>query len=148
MECVKSATTSVLVKGSPIDEFRFGREFRQSDLLTPFLFFIAVEGLNVIMHVSMEANLFTCYFDCQKSRSSWSKFSLAICWMTHLIVGETSWANIRTVKALLILFELVSGLKVNLHKSMSYRTLGCLMLIWCSNCLMPIWCSLILLMLH
>ncbi|MCH96748.1 cysteine-rich receptor-like protein kinase, partial [Trifolium medium] len=35
-----------------------------------------------------------------------------------LIVGEKSWANIRAIKAILILFELVSGLKVNFHKSM------------------------------
>jgi hypothetical protein len=35
-----------------------------------------------------------------------------------LIVGEKSWANIRAIKAVLILFELISGLKVNFHKSM------------------------------
>jgi hypothetical protein len=35
-----------------------------------------------------------------------------------LIVGEKSCANIRAIKALLILFELVYGLKVNFHVSM------------------------------
>ncbi|PNX77892.1 ribonuclease H, partial [Trifolium pratense] len=35
-----------------------------------------------------------------------------------LIVGEESWANIRDLKANLMLFELISGLKVNFHKSM------------------------------
>jgi hypothetical protein len=35
-----------------------------------------------------------------------------------LLVGEKSWANIRVLKAMLILFELISGLKVNFHKSL------------------------------
>ncbi|MCI01257.1 cytochrome P450 [Trifolium medium] len=35
-----------------------------------------------------------------------------------LIVGEKSWANIRVLKANLILFESISGLKVNFHKSL------------------------------
>jgi len=35
-----------------------------------------------------------------------------------LLIGERSWANIRSLKALLLLFEATSGLKVNCHKSM------------------------------
>ncbi len=35
-----------------------------------------------------------------------------------LSIGEKSWANIRALRAVLILFEAVSGLKVNFHKSM------------------------------
>jgi hypothetical protein len=37
-----------------------------------------------------------------------------------LLMGVKSWANIRVLKAMLILFESVSGLKVNFHKSMLY----------------------------
>jgi len=44
--------------------------------------------------------------------------------ITHLqfaddtrLVGEKSWANILALKAVLILFEVVFGLKVNFHKS-------------------------------
>jgi hypothetical protein len=33
-------------------------------------------------------------------------------------VGEKNWANIRVIKAILILFQLVLGLKVNWYKSM------------------------------
>jgi hypothetical protein len=45
--------------------------------------------------------------------------------LTHLqfaddtiILGEKSWLNVRTVRAVLLLFEEVSGLKVNFNKSM------------------------------
>jgi hypothetical protein len=34
-------------------------------------------------------------------------------------VGEKSWANICVLRANLMLFELISGLKVNFHKSLS-----------------------------
>jgi len=33
------------------------------------------------------------------------------------LVGDKSWDNIRALKAVLILFEAVSGLKVNFHKN-------------------------------
>jgi len=35
-----------------------------------------------------------------------------------LLVGEKSWANVRALRAVLVLFVSVSGLKVNFHKSM------------------------------
>ncbi|KEH40613.1 hypothetical protein MTR_1g032320 [Medicago truncatula] len=35
-----------------------------------------------------------------------------------LLIGDRSWENIRALKALLLLFETTSGLKVNFHKSM------------------------------
>jgi mannosylglycoprotein endo-beta-mannosidase len=35
-----------------------------------------------------------------------------------LLLGTTSWANVRALSAVLGLFELMSGLKVNFHKSM------------------------------
>ncbi|GAU48424.1 hypothetical protein TSUD_405540 [Trifolium subterraneum] len=35
-----------------------------------------------------------------------------------LLVGAKNWANVRALKAVLVLFESVSGLKVNFHKSL------------------------------
>ena len=43
--CLKSATVSVLVNGSPTKVFRPTRGLRQGDLLAPFLFLIVTEGL-------------------------------------------------------------------------------------------------------
>jgi hypothetical protein len=35
-----------------------------------------------------------------------------------LLLGAKSWANVRALRAVLVLFELMSDLKVNSHKSM------------------------------
>jgi len=40
-ECVGTATTLVLVNGSPTDEFSLGGGSRQGDSLSPFLFLLA-----------------------------------------------------------------------------------------------------------
>lgn len=42
MECVGTATTSVLVNGSPTNEFHMGRGLRQGDPLSPF--FVSLGG--------------------------------------------------------------------------------------------------------
>jgi hypothetical protein len=36
----------------------------------------------------------------------------------NIIIGDKSWMNVRTMRAVLLLFEDVSGLKVNFNKSM------------------------------
>jgi len=61
MECISTTTASVLVNGSPTDEFKFERGLRQGDPLSPFLFLIAAEGLNVMMKALEEAGLFSGY---------------------------------------------------------------------------------------
>ncbi|GAU20017.1 hypothetical protein TSUD_273520 [Trifolium subterraneum] len=60
-ECVCTATASVLVNGSPTDTFPLERGLRQGDPLSPFLFLLAAEGLNVLMKALVENNLFTGY---------------------------------------------------------------------------------------
>jgi mannosylglycoprotein endo-beta-mannosidase len=44
-----TSSMSVLINGSPIDDFNVGRGLRQGDPLSPFLFLIAVEGLAGLM---------------------------------------------------------------------------------------------------
>lgn len=48
-ECVTSAKLSVLVNGSPTEEFSPRKGLRQGDPLSPFLFNIAAEALNMLM---------------------------------------------------------------------------------------------------
>jgi hypothetical protein len=60
-ECITTATASVLVNGSPTDEFPLERGLRQGDPLSPFLFLLAAEGLNVLMQAMVEGNRFKGY---------------------------------------------------------------------------------------
>jgi len=114
-ECVGSATTSVLVNGCPTYEFPIERCLRQGDPLSPFLFLLAAEGFNVLMHVVVEANLFSGYGVGRLSEVRLTHLQFAD---DTLIIGEKSWLNVRTMRAVLLLFEEISGLKVNFSKSM------------------------------
>ena len=49
------------MNGSPTDEFQMERGLRQGDPLSPFLFLLAAEGLNVLMKALVENGTFTGY---------------------------------------------------------------------------------------
>ena len=116
MECVSTASTYILVNDSPTDEFKFEWGLRQGDPLSPFLFLIATKGLNVMMNALVEAECFFGY----KMGANNNLVSITHIQFANdtLLIGGRSWANIRALKALLLLFEATSGLKVNFHKSM------------------------------
>lgn len=79
----------------------------------PFFFdLIAAKGLHVLMTAATEANLFTGYH--VGSTNSTVIFHLQFVDDT-LLMGGMSWANVRTLRAVLFLFEAMSGLKVNFH---------------------------------
>lgn len=81
-------------------------------LFSPFLFLIAAEGLNVMMNATFEAHLFYCYH--LGGNASINLFHLQID-DDELLLREKSWANVRVLKVVLILFEVIFGLK---HKIM------------------------------
>lgn len=54
MECVTTTAASVLVNGSPTNEFKFGRWIRQGYSLSHFLYLLDVEGINVMMNATMK----------------------------------------------------------------------------------------------
>ncbi|KAK2418273.1 hypothetical protein QL285_040487 [Trifolium repens] len=114
-ECICTATASVLVNGSPTDEFPLERGLRQGDPLSPFLFLLAAEGLNVLMQAMVEGNKFVGYQVGGQEVVSVSHLQFAD---DTLLMGIKSWANVRTLRAVLLLFELMSCLKVNFNKSM------------------------------
>ncbi|GJX38722.1 RNA-directed DNA polymerase, eukaryota, reverse transcriptase zinc-binding domain protein, partial [Tanacetum coccineum] len=57
-ECLETATSSILVNGTPTKEFVLQRGIRQGDPLSPFLFLIVVEGLNIMMQEVLNSDLF------------------------------------------------------------------------------------------
>jgi hypothetical protein len=79
------------------------------------LFLLAAEGLNVLMQAVVEGNRFVGYRVGGQEAVSVSHLQFAD---DTLLLGSKSWANVRALRVVLVLFELMSGLKVNFHKSM------------------------------
>jgi len=88
---------------------------RQGDPLSPFLFLLAAEGVNVIVKSMVENNLFTSYEVGHANSVVVSHLQFAD---DTLLVGVKSWANVRALRAVLSLFAVMSCLKVNFHKSL------------------------------
>ncbi|GAU19761.1 hypothetical protein TSUD_78870 [Trifolium subterraneum] len=99
----------------PTYEFPMERGLRQGDPLSPFLFLLAAEGLNVMMRALVQSNLFKGYSIGAENRTVVSHLQFAD---DTLLLGAKSWANVRALRVVFVLFEKVSGLKVNFHKSM------------------------------
>ncbi|XP_071687780.1 uncharacterized protein [Rutidosis leptorrhynchoides] len=53
--CLHSARTSILINGSPTNEFEVRRGLRQGDPLNPFLFLIVMEGLHLCLKDKIES---------------------------------------------------------------------------------------------
>ena len=58
MECLKSSKSSILVNGSPTNEFQHGRGLRQGDPIAPFLFTLVMEGLNIAIEKAIRSDSF------------------------------------------------------------------------------------------
>ncbi|GJX03142.1 putative RNA-directed DNA polymerase [Tanacetum coccineum] len=56
--CLETATSSILVNGTPTKEFVLQHGIRQGDPLSPFLFLIVAEGLNIMMQEVLNSGLF------------------------------------------------------------------------------------------
>lgn len=56
--CLKSSRGSILINGSPTEEFQFFRGLKQGDPLSPFLFILVMESLNISFQRVVNAGLF------------------------------------------------------------------------------------------
>ncbi|KAI3520556.1 hypothetical protein L1887_10005 [Cichorium endivia] len=111
--CLTSSRTSVIINGSPTDEFQISKGVRQGDPLSPFLFIIAMEGLNVALEAARDKGLFK---GVKLPRNGPT--------LTHLFyaddaifVGEWDRTNLKNLARILKCFHIASGLKVNFNKS-------------------------------
>lgn len=59
--CLESNFVSVLINCSPSPKFKMWKGLQQVDLMTPFLFLVAVEGFNGLLKTVMDLNKFTCF---------------------------------------------------------------------------------------
>jgi len=111
--CMESATVSVLVNGSPTEEFKPSKGLRQGDSLAPFLFIVVAEGLAGLVRQANKANLLSgVKFGRGEGELSILQFA-----DDTLFLCEASHGNVVAVKAILRGFELALGLKINFHKS-------------------------------
>ena len=111
--CLKSASISVLVNGSPSSEFLPQKGLKQGNPLAPLLFNIVAEELNGLMSQAMGKNLFR-GFPVGLNKVVINLLPYAD---DTVFFGEASRENVRVIKAILRTFELVSGLKINFAKS-------------------------------
>jgi len=111
--CVFGGSMSILVNGSPTEEINIQRGLKQGDPLAPFLFLLVAEGFSGLMRNVVDRNMFK-GFEVKRGGVTLSHLQYAD---DTLCIGEASVENLWTLKALLRGFELVSGLKVNFHKS-------------------------------
>ena len=111
-ECVGTASASVLVNGCPTEEFP---GLRQGDPLSPFLFLLVAKRFNQLMNGVVGANFFKGYGVGRNNEVQLTHLQFA---NDTLIIGEKNWLNVRSMRAVLLIFEELSGLKVNFHKSM------------------------------
>ncbi|GJR33682.1 putative RNA-directed DNA polymerase, eukaryota, reverse transcriptase zinc-binding domain protein [Tanacetum coccineum] len=100
------AFSSVLVNGSPTKEFKIEKGLRQGDPLSPFLFILVVEALNVVF---LEARYKNIFHGVDVSHLQFADDAL--------IIGQWSLTNIKNLSRILTCFHIASGLKVNFNKS-------------------------------
>lgn len=106
--CIRYSSLSILINGSPIVDFQMQRGFRQGDPPSSFLFILAAKGITRLMKNVRSSNSFQ-YF----SLSNHLHFDLLQFTDDMMIIGQTYLENILSIKAMLRMFELVSGLSVN-----------------------------------
>ncbi|GJS64070.1 RNA-directed DNA polymerase, eukaryota [Tanacetum coccineum] len=87
--CLNSGYASVLVNGFPTLEFKIERGLRQGDPLSPLLFILAIEALNVVIIEAKNRSLFR-GVEVGKDRINVSHFQFAD---DALILGEWSFLN-------------------------------------------------------
>jgi len=111
--CLESATGSVLVNGSPTDEFRPIRGLRQGDPLAPFLFLIVAERLTGLVRKTSNKKLM------EGVQVGTREIQIDILQLTNdmLFFCHPSYDNMLVIKAILRCFKLISRLRVNFHKS-------------------------------
>ncbi|GJZ54916.1 putative RNA-directed DNA polymerase, eukaryota, reverse transcriptase zinc-binding domain protein [Tanacetum coccineum] len=111
--CLHKARSSILVNGSPTNEFELFKGLRQGDPLSPFLFILVMEGLHSLTCKAEELGLFKgVSIGCDNMNISHLMYADDV-----IFFGEWSWVNAQNLISMLRCFYLISGLKINIDKS-------------------------------
>ncbi|GKC12731.1 RNA-directed DNA polymerase, eukaryota [Tanacetum coccineum] len=111
-DCLRSSWGSVIVNGSPTEEFQFYKGLKQGDPLSPFLFILIMKSL----HISFQRVV-----DVGKFKGIEIDSSMQISHMFYaddaVFMGQWSNSNIDTIVNVLKCFHRASGLSINMNKS-------------------------------
>lgn len=110
--CLHSSKGSIIINGSPTDEFQFGKGLKQGDPLSPFLFLLVMETLHISFQRVVEAGMY-------QGIKVGGEVNLSHMFYADdvVFVGEWSERNISSLMHVLDCFHKVSGLKINMKKS-------------------------------
>ncbi|WMV13599.1 hypothetical protein MTR67_006984 [Solanum verrucosum] len=110
--CIKTVKFSILVNGEPVGFFASERGLRQGDPLSPFLFILAMEGFDSMMRIATQ-NRWIKGFQIGDRIGNGKEISHLLYADDTIILCEPEAEQLNYIKLILILFEAVSGLKVN-----------------------------------
>ncbi|KAJ0911011.1 putative RNA-directed DNA polymerase [Helianthus annuus] len=111
-----SSRASVLVNGSPTTEFSCFRGVRQGDPLSPFIFILAMEAFSSFMTSASAAGLIKGI----QLPNNGPNISHLIFADDVMLLGTWEDESVININRLMRCFFLISGLKINLHKSCLY----------------------------
>lgn len=114
--CISSARFSILVNGAPTGFFSSSRGLKQGDPLSPFLFLFVMEALSRLMKRATELGLLR-GFRVGRDAASHLEISHLMFASDTLVLCDANVSQIRYLRCVLIWFQVVSGLKVNVGKS-------------------------------
>ena len=114
--CVSSVSYAVLINGSPSQFFSASRGLRQGDPISPLLFLLVMEVFTRMLRVASSAGLIA-GFSVGRLNDSSTKISHLLFADDTIIFCDNVCEQIVNLRGILIWFEAVSGLRVNLFKS-------------------------------
>lgn len=116
-EIPKSTKLSVLVNGSPTEEFSPLRGIRQGDPLAPYLFPLLGEILSKLISKAIATGVFNdINFDFHDGQIFHAQYADD----TILFIKNDD-HSIKGLKKVLLLFQVITGLSINFNKSMVYH---------------------------
>lgn len=110
MNCLKSVRYSVLVNGIPTRYITPTRGIRQGDPLSPYLFILGAEGLSSLFSRAVDQGVL-------KGCPSAPKVHHLFFADDNFLFGEATEVECNNFQALLKIYELASGQRINLQKS-------------------------------
>ncbi|WMV31736.1 hypothetical protein MTR67_025121 [Solanum verrucosum] len=114
--CTTTVKFSILINGAPSGFFSSERGLRQGDPLSPFLFILAMEGLNDMLRTAQTRGWIRGF-----NANMNNKQGLAISHLQYvddtLIFCDADNSQLKYLSVILILFEAISGLHINWGKS-------------------------------